>query len=141
MANGGWYGMQEEWDAFEAPLHHIDPLLQSFAYQNGFSLRKNHKGWAERSLSAEMPLASLRQIFAGDELSNRWKVWACVSQDRPAGRFWLNEMLADNLPGSQLAQRIPSLLDTGYNKLVEWNAGPEKLLFAVSLPPIPSSNS
>ena len=135
MANGGWRGTQAEWDAFEAPLLPVDPLLEAFAEKHDFNLRKNHKDWAERSLSAQMPLRSLIQVFAVDETSDRWKVWACVSDDRPTGRYWLNEMLADDLPGGDLASELLGLLDHAYAKLVEWNVRPDTLQFAVSLPP------
>jgi hypothetical protein len=43
MANGGWYGTDEEWQRLEGPLLGIDPVLEQFALEHGVAVTKNHK--------------------------------------------------------------------------------------------------
>ncbi len=43
MANGGWYGTDEEWRRIEAPLLAVDPTISSFAEDHKLALSKTTK--------------------------------------------------------------------------------------------------
>jgi hypothetical protein len=133
MANGGWYGTQEEWERAERPLPSLDPVFKQFAETHGFRLSKNGKDWPERSLKKDMPLSSLLQVFRVDLDKDAWKVWAVCSQDRGAERYWKQQMVADNITGEELTARLNVLLDQGLERLTDWNAHPEELEFATRI--------
>jgi len=133
MANGGWYGTQGEWDAAEHPLPLLDPIFKEFAEAHGFALSKNHKDWPERSLRADMPLASLIQVFRVDLDTDAWNVWAVCSEDRGGERFWKQDLIADGITGGELSALLKALLEEGLSRLVEWNARPQDLEFATKL--------
>lgn len=133
MANGGWYGTQAEWDAAERPLSSLDPIFEEFAKANGFALSKNLKDWPERSLRANMPLASLLQVFRGSLDANAWKVWAVCSDDRGDRRYWQQAFIADGVTDNQLSAGLKTYLVEGLGRLTAWNAQPQDLVFATRI--------
>jgi len=137
MANGGWYGTQEEWDAAEHPLPQLDPILRDFAEKNGLTLSKNYKDWPERSLKAHMPLASLIQIFRVSLIADAWKVWVVCSEDRDGERFWKQGFVANGITGNELTLTLETLLQEGLARLTDWNARPQDLEFGTRLVRLP----
>jgi hypothetical protein len=115
----------------------LDPIFEDFAGGNGFALSKNGKDWPERSLRADMPLASLIQVFRVDLNADAWKVWAVCSEDRFGEHFWKQALIADGVTGGLLSATLNSLLNEGLTRLVDWNARPEDLEFATKLGHLP----
>ena len=133
MANGGWYGTQDEWEQAERPLPTLDPIFYQFAVDHGFKLSKNGKDWPERSLRTDMPLSSLLQVFRVNLDNDAWNVWAVCSQDRGAERYWKQQMIAQDITGEDLTARLNVLLEQGLQRLITWNARPEELEFATKI--------
>jgi len=137
MANGGWYGTQDEWESAEQPLPILDPIFEQFATAHLFELSKNAKDWPERSLHKEMPLNSLLQVFRAELEADAWNVWAVCSQDRGDERFWKQSMIARGITSNQLSASLNALLEEGLDYLAHWNAHPQDLEFATKLTRLP----
>jgi hypothetical protein len=133
MANGGWFGTQEEWEQAERPLPSLDPTLEQFANENGFELSRNGKDWPDRSLRKDMPLSSLLQVFRSELEADAWNVWVVCSDDRGAERYWKQEMIAKGITGEELKARLDLLLVEGLEFLKTWNARPQELEFATKI--------
>lgn len=136
MANGGWYGTEEEWRQAEEPLVRLDLRMEQFAAQHGFTLSRNHKDWPDRSLRKEAPLSCMIQIWRGRLEADEWKVWAVCSEDRGQERFWKRALLADNVPAEQLGASLEALLAQGLAHITRWSADPGSLEFATKLQPL-----
>jgi hypothetical protein len=133
MANGGWYGTDEEWERIEAPLKLLDPELDRFARKHGLTVTKNSKNSPERSLVWEAGVRCLIQVFLVDQSALSLNLWICASQDRDGSRFWKNETLSNGVQASELAGKLFDLLELGKRKLDYWSAYPEELHFATML--------
>jgi hypothetical protein len=133
MANGGWYGTQEEWNRIEAPLELVDPELDQFARRYGLIITKNHKDWPERSIAWGGEIRCLLQIFLADETKLTWNLWLCASQDRSGKRYWKMEMPRREVPMAEIAKDISELLENGKRKLDEWSRQPETLELVTTL--------
>jgi|HubBroStandDraft_3_1064219.scaffolds.fasta_scaffold342375_2 hypothetical protein len=133
MANGGWYGTDEEWKRIEAPLKLLDPELDRFARKHGLAVTKNFKNWPERSLHWDAEVRCLIQVFLVDESTLNLNLWICASQDRDGSRFWKKETLRNGVQASELAGELFELLEAGKRKLDCWDAHPEELQFATTL--------
>src|SRR5580698_8569922 len=96
MANGGWYGTEEEWNHIEAPIAAIDADLEEFSRKHGIAITKNLKDWPERSLSWNVgDVRCLIQVYLKSEKMLTLNFWICASQDRGSDRYWKREMLKD----------------------------------------------
>ena len=133
MANGGWYGTQDEWERLEAPLIGLDAIIDDFAAARPVLLTKNSKGWPERSLRWYQSPSCLMQLYLADEREITWNLWLCCSQDRGADRYWRREFLIEGLPAASFSENLASLLETGYDRLNSWHAQPEGFEFATKL--------
>ena len=141
MANGGWYGTQEEWQRIEAPLLEIDSVVECFSEEYGLELTKNHKDWPGRSMEWGESVRCIIQIYLADEKNLTWNVWLCASQDREKGmlwwkgqhRFWKQEMLVKSKPMSSFSNDLQALLCKGKDKLDHWHNNPEGLEFATQI--------
>lgn len=128
MANGGWYGTDEEWVRVEAQLKLLDAELDRFACKHGLAVTKNLKGWPERSLVWGTDVRCLIQVFLTDNSALTLKLWICASQDRDGSRFWKHEMLRDGVHAAELASELSDFLEAGKRKLDYWSAHPDELL-------------
>jgi len=133
MANGGWYGTDEEWRSAEAPLPELDALIAEFGNAHGFAISKNAKDWPDRSLRKPMPLESMLQIFRAELETDAWKVWAVCSEDRGDRRYWKQELIANGVTSDELKKSLAGFLERGLQRLIEWNAKPDQLEFATML--------
>ncbi len=133
MANGGWYGTDEEWNRIEAPLKFLDPMLGSFADKNGLSLTKNFKDWPERSLVWGTDVRCLIQVFLVDQSKLTLNLWICASQDRSGNRYWKNETPLKEVQALEMGKALAELLEIGKQKLDHWAAHPERLEFVTKL--------
>ena len=88
MANGGWYGSNEEWERIEGPLLQVDSILDDFVSETGLAITKNLKDWPERSIEWGDETRCLIQLFLVDAKDLTFSLWLCVSQDRGRKRFW-----------------------------------------------------
>jgi hypothetical protein len=136
MANGGWYGTEEEWQRLEAPLLSIDLALEQFASEHGFAVSKNHKDNPERSIRWGTNPSCLIQIYLEHDSGPTWNLWLCCSEDRGDSRYWRKEMPIRDEPIEGFRERLPNLLEDGFKQLEEWKAQPEELEFATKLSPL-----
>jgi len=133
MANGGWYGTQDEWERLEAPLIAFDSAISNFAAARPVSLTKNSKDWPERSLRWHQNPSCLMQLYLADEREVTWNLWLCCAQDRGGDRYWRQELLIEGEPAASFADNLTSLLGAGYDRLNSWQAQPELFEFATKL--------
>jgi hypothetical protein len=133
MANGGWYGSEQEWEQAESPLRSLDDMIERFAREHGLALTKNQKDWPSRHLTREGPVSCLLQVWRADLTADSWDVWAVCSQDRGRERYWKQEMLAERIPMAQLRDDLEQLLSKGLGRLDRWSAHPASLEFATKL--------
>jgi len=133
MANGGWYGTQEEWARLEAPLLGVDPIVARFALDHGLGLSKNHKDWPERSIRWGLDPICLIQLFLADEHRLTWNLWIAAFQDRNSGRYWKRALLVESKPMDAFVGKLPALLEEARETLLLWSQRPEEFEFAVSL--------
>jgi hypothetical protein len=133
MANGGFYGTEEQWRRMEAPLISIDPVLESFASSYGLRVTKNHKDTVERSIDwyRDSETRCLIQIWLVDQEMLTFNFWICASQDRRRARYWRTEMPVKEKPVSEFEADLPQLLESAYQKLTTWPT--DSLEFAVGL--------
>jgi hypothetical protein len=139
MANGGWYGTQEEWERLERPLLLVDPIIEKFAADHQLTISKNYKDWPERSVAWNDGPGCLIQLYLDDEKALTWKLWLCCSEDRGNQRFWKNEFLINGESVPSFSERLAELLAEGYGKLRGWQAHPEQLEYATTIAHIPDS--
>ncbi len=137
MANGGWYGTQEQWRVLEAPLLRVDALIERFASNNGLRLTKNDKDWPGRSLHWGDNPSCLIQIYLAGEDSLTWNLWLCCSQDRGHNRYWRKEFAIQEQQMDQFITDLPQLLENGFFQVESWRAAPEQLEFATTLTSLP----
>ena len=133
MANGGWYGTDEEWRRIEAPLKLLDPELDRFASKRDLTVTKNFKDWPERSLAWGTDVRCLIQVFLTDQSALTFNLWICASQDRGGSRFWKKEMPCKESQASEIARDLFQLLEAEKQKLDHWSMHPEELEFATKL--------
>lgn len=133
MANGGWYGTQEEWERIESPLLEIDPIIDDFANEIGLCISKNHKDWPERSIEWGKEVRCLIQLYLADEKSLTFNLWLCASQDRGDKRYWKQETPVKEKQVSDFEGNLASLLREGREKLLNWSENSEQLEFATTL--------
>jgi len=127
MANGGWYGTEEEWNQIEAPLKEIDPILEDFADSNGLTITRNHKSWPERSMVWNEGIRCLIQIYLESGGEGKFTLWICASSDRSGKRHWKQEKLVSSEYVSHFKDDLSRLLSTGREKLLTWSNNPECL--------------
>ncbi|HAD83423.1 MAG TPA: hypothetical protein DCG71_01090 [Brevundimonas sp.] len=137
MANGGWYGTQEEWQRLEAPLLLADGIFERFAKDHSLSLTKNAKDWPERSLGWSSDATCLIQIYLANADALTWNLWLCCFQDRDNARFWRREFAFQNQQMDQFVVDLPKLLEAGLTTVKSWEAAPDQLEFAIKLEPLP----
>ena len=113
MANGGWYGTQEEWDKLEEPLLEVDSIINEFADEYNLGVNKNHKDWPGRHFIWGNKARCLIQLFLKDEEQITYTLWLCASQDRDTGRYWKQKKLVDNKKISQFKHQLKDLLVEG----------------------------
>jgi hypothetical protein len=133
MANGGWYGTREEWDRIEGPLLELDPLIDDFARTANLAVTKNLKDLPERSLQWGKDIRCLIQVYLEDQTALTWNIWICCSNDRDGKRYWKTEFLVKQKTCRDFQDRLPSLLEEGRARLVEWSRHPEALELATTL--------
>ena len=137
MANGGWYGTEEEWREAEAPLLPLDERVDRFAVEHGFTLTRNHKDWPERSLTKDGRLECLIQIWRAELETDEWNVGAVCSEDRGRKRYWKRKRLADRITAEQLGASLDTLLAEGLELVTAWSSNPDSLEFATKLSRLP----
>ncbi|HEV7352183.1 MAG TPA: hypothetical protein VGN74_03540 [Brevundimonas sp.] len=137
MANGGWYGTQEEWVRLEAPLLELDPVIAAFADEHSLALSKNHKDWPERSIRWGANPSCLIQLYLADSNLVLWHLWLCCAEDRGSERFWRQDRLVDGQQMPDFGPHIRNLLDEGRRRLERWRAAPEELEFATRISAVP----
>jgi hypothetical protein len=137
MANGGWYGSSEEWQRREAPLIAIDPVLTGFASEHGVELSKNAKDSPERSLRWGENPSFLIQIYLENAAGPTWNVWLCCSEDRGDSRYWRRDFAIRDEPIESFQERLPTLLENGFNQVETWGANPDELEFATKVATLP----
>ena len=133
MANGGWYGTEEEWAQIESPLITIDPVIEKFAASAGLAVTKNVKDWPGRSMRWGSDLSCLIQIYLADKAAMTWNIWLCCVRDVQGERFWRREFLIEKKPIAEFQTDLPKLLRVGRERLIEWSNHPEALEFATKL--------
>lgn len=135
MANGGFYGTEEEWTRLEAPLVALDKVLAKFAKKHSLVVTKNHKNNPERSIRWCEDISYLIQIWLVDEELLTMNLWICASEDRCGKRFLKEETPVKEKSLSEFESDLPRLLEESYKKLRTWTS--QKLPFTVRLPPLP----
>ena len=142
MANGGWYGTEEEWDQVEAPLIEIDNIINEFSEEFNLKLSKNLKDYPERSmLWMNNGIRCLIQIYAANLEDLTWNVWLCASEDRDVGhlwwkskeRYWKKELLVEEKLMFDFKNDLSSQLRKGKVKLNLWCETPENFQLAVKI--------
>lgn len=133
MANGGWYGTQDEWDRFEAPLMLLDDAFNDFAERHKLEVRRNHKDWPARSVSWGNGAECLIQLYVAHMNAPEVILWICASVDRGHERYWRHERLIDSLRADHIVEELPEQLDLGFKRLHEWCMHTESFEFATAL--------
>jgi hypothetical protein len=133
MANGGWYGSEEEWKWLEAPLIELDPAIEAFAARTGLAVTKNLKDWPERSIRWGSDISCLIQIYLADKGALTWNLWLCCTRDVLGERFWRKGFLVKERPIGDFHGELPKLLSVGHERLIDWSNHPQKLEFATRL--------
>ena len=133
MANGGWYGTEEEWARIEAPIKLLDHEINRFADKHGLNVTKNSKDWPERSLRWGNNVQCLIQIYLADQDKLTLHLWICASQDRGKKRYWKREFLIHEAQVSDVEKGIFGALELGKQRLDLWSTHPEELEFATEL--------
>jgi hypothetical protein len=141
MANGGWYGTEEEWDRIEAPMRGLDRDLDDFARRHGLNVTRNARDWPDRSIRWGTDTPCLIQIFLVDEEKLTFNFWICASQDRADSRFWKQEMLCREAQMQEISDGFSERLEAGKTKLDYWSQHPEILEFATRLGFDPASQN
>ena len=126
MANGGWYGSQDEWQRIERPLCEVDPILEKFSIETGIALTKNHKDWAERSLTWGDGVRCLIQLYLVDEKDLKFNLWICASQDREGNRYWMHDTLIKDKPVEEFENNLSDELKAGHLQLMKWSQDPDQ---------------
>lgn len=133
MANGGWYGTEEEWARIEAPLKLLDHEINRFAGKHGLNVTKNSKNWPERSLRWGNNIQCLIQVYLADQDKLTLHLWICATQDREKKRYWKQEFLLREAQVSDAEKSLFGTLELGKQRLDLWSAHPEELEFATEL--------
>lgn len=133
MANGGWYGTEDEWAQLEAPLIKLDPIIDAFAVATGLTVSKNLKDWPERSMRWGSDISCLIQIYLADKATLTWNIWLCCSRDVQGERFLRKEFLVEKKPITAFQDELSTLLKVGHERLSDWCKHPETLVFATKL--------
>jgi hypothetical protein len=123
MANGHWWGTDDEWRFAEAPLIQVDPVLAEFAAEFGVVLTKNGKGWPDRSLTWGNGVNRLIHLFLMDAKAHTFNLWLCVYEDREGKRYWKQDLLVATRPISEFQDRLPELLREGRSIIERWAEG------------------
>jgi hypothetical protein len=127
----GFYGTDEAWIRLEAPLVRLDPLLEGFALDHGFSVSRNYHNWPERSLEWGAPIRRLIQIYLHDDEALTWNMWLCASEDRGPNRYWKQEFLKRAASIEEVEGAWPNLLEEARLCLESWSS--DQLEFATKL--------
>lgn len=128
MANGGWYGTNEEWSRAEAPLKLLDEGFYRFAEAYDLALTKNFKDWPGRSVRWQAnDVSCLVQLYLEGIESLGVNLWICASQDRGNKRFWRQEFVFKDVQAESKVDSLPALLHFARSKLETWSAQPEQL--------------
>ena len=127
MANGGWYGTQEEWDQIEKPLLEVDPILEQFAKENGLTVTRNLKDWPERSMVWGNDVRCLIQLYLVDEELLTFNLWLCASQDRGSKRYWKHETPIKETQTAEFKDTFFAQLVEGHQKLLRWSKNHNEL--------------
>jgi len=130
MANGGWYGTQEEWDRIEKPLLELDPIIEKFAEENNLVVTKNHKDWPERSMTWGEDVRCLIQLYLADDKALTFNLWLCASQDRGSKRFWKRETPIKEKQVPQFEGSLLEQLAEGHLKLLGWSKNTSEMELA-----------
>ena len=133
MANGGWYGTEEEWQRVEAPLLEIDDIFQAFADSLGYPVERNYKDNPSRSIVWDNGVRCLIQLFQVNETALTFNLWICASLDKGGRRYQRDETLVNGMQVHEFAPTLPQLLDKAATKLHEWSSKPENLEFKTTL--------
>ncbi len=133
MANGGWYGTQEEWDRLEKPLLALDPIIEKFATTKNHTVTKNLRDWPERSITWGDDVRCLVQLNLADEKAITFNLWLCASQDRGPRRYWKREMPIKEKQIEVFAHSLHEHLSEGYQKLLEWSKNTHEMELAGEL--------
>ncbi|MEX0921439.1 MAG: hypothetical protein WDZ84_01575 [Rhodovibrionaceae bacterium] len=133
MANGGWYGTEEEWERIEAPFISLDTKLENFAALHCLQITRNHKSWPSRSMEWGEELRCFINLYLDDEETLGINLWICVSEDRGLKRYWRHEFLCNGTSLDEIAPRLHELLTIAKARLDEWQLQPERMVFATKL--------
>lgn len=133
MANGGWYGSDEEWQRAEAPIKSLDPELERFANLHSLKISRNHKDWPDRSMVWDDRVRCSIQFYLDDVETLGVNLWNCASQDRGGDRYWKQEFLFKGKLFYDVAPQIVEFLDVARSKLDHWNLYPDQLDFATKV--------
>lgn len=133
MANGGWYGTDEEWDRIEKPLLEIDSIIDDFANDLSLSVSKNYKDCPERSIEWGKEVRCLIQLYLVDEKLLTFNLWLCASQDRGGKRYWKHETSINAKQVFDFKDDLGLLLREGREKLLGWSKDNDQLEFATIL--------
>lgn len=138
MANGGWYGTDEQWVHLEAALRPIDPLIDRFAARNALLVTHNEGESVGRSMRWGSNPSALLQLYLSDLNRMTWNLWACCYEDRGSDRYWKTAFLVEGEEVVAFAQSLDALLERGLGELNHWCEHPELLRFATKVAPLPS---
>ena len=128
----GFYGGQDDWDALEAPLLRIDPLLVSFSAERHMKLSRNYHNWPERSLEWHQgPVRKLIQIFLESENYRTYTLWVSASEDRGGKRYWKHNSLKKAVEFKEIEADLGHLLNEARSQLNGWSS--DELGFATTL--------
>ena len=106
MANGGWYGTDEEWQRIEAPLLQIDDVFESFAYSRGHTAERNFKDHPSRAIRwRKNGVRCLIQLFQVDQADLTFNLWICASIDEDGKRYMKEATLIDGKTIPEFSQR------------------------------------
>ena len=133
MANGGWYGTDEEWERLEKPLLEVDPIMEGLARKFGLAVSRNHKNWPERSIEWEDNVSCLIQLYLVDDKKLTFNLWLCASQDRHGKRYWKQETPVKEKTIDAFKEDLGRLLEEGRRKLLEWSNDESLLEFVGTL--------
>ena len=121
MANGGWYGTKEEWERVEKPLLDVDSIIEKFANSVSQTVDKNHKDCPERSITWGSDKICLIQLFPADLRIPTFNLWLSIHQDRDYVRYSKDKYLIQSKRICEFNNDLYTLLEEGYQKLIEWS--------------------